>query len=333
MPEGASEPLPNDIGIVAIGRNEGQRLVNCLRSLTLTKCAIVYVDSGSTDGSIVIARELGANVVNLDLNIPFTAARARNAGFASLLMAMPSLKYVQFIDGDCILDAEWINVAGKFLDENPGVACVCGRLNERFPNASFYNALCDAEWDTPIGETTQCGGIAMFRVESLKAVGGYRDDLIAGEEPELCVRLRENNWKIVRIDHAMASHDADIHRFGQWWNRSVRAGHAYANIVYIHFNSPKSIWKRELARSIAWGFLLPCIILAIFLYSWPLGVAAVALYPAQVVRIMLRSRMQPLEGFKYSVLLVATKFSEAFGALRFFYRQATGQTQKLIEYK
>ena len=333
MPEETAQPPRNEIGIVAIGRNEGQRLVSCLRSLSETKRAIVYVDSGSTDGSVAIARKMGADVVNLDMNIPFTAARARNAGCASLLKVVPALKYVQFVDGDCFLDAEWINAAGRFLDENPGVACVCGRRKERFPNASFYNMLCDAEWDTPIGEATQCGGDAMFRVGSFTAVGGYRGGQIAGEEPELCIRLRENNWKIVRLDHAMTSHDADIHRFGQWWNRSVRAGYAYASVVFIHFNSPKSIWKRQLARSIAWGFLLPCAILVCFLYFWPLGAAALALYPLQIVRTMFRCGMKPLQGLRYSFLLMVTKFSEALGIMKFFYQLATGKAQRLIEYK
>lgn len=70
-------------GVVVIGRNEGERLRQCLRSLLPTVVA-VYVDSGSTDGSAKWARDNGAEVVDLDASVPFTAARVRNAGFQRL---------------------------------------------------------------------------------------------------------------------------------------------------------------------------------------------------------------------------------------------------------
>ena len=70
----------NRIGIVVIGRNEGGRLIRCLTSLKENK-QLVYVDSGSTDSSVIEARRRGAEVVELNMEIPFTAARARNEGF------------------------------------------------------------------------------------------------------------------------------------------------------------------------------------------------------------------------------------------------------------
>src|SRR5689334_4384058 len=73
------------IGVVAIGRNEGERLRVCLESALRASPDVVYVDSGSTDGSVAMAKQLGVHVVELDLTIPFTAARARNAGFEKLV--------------------------------------------------------------------------------------------------------------------------------------------------------------------------------------------------------------------------------------------------------
>jgi glycosyltransferase involved in cell wall biosynthesis len=54
------------VGVVVIGRNEGERLKRCLISATTQSTRVVYVDSGSSDNSPAIARDLGADVVDLD---------------------------------------------------------------------------------------------------------------------------------------------------------------------------------------------------------------------------------------------------------------------------
>jgi glycosyltransferase involved in cell wall biosynthesis len=81
--------MTHDIAAIAIGRNEGERLVRCFASLQGRVGLIVYVDSGSTDGSVAAAQDSGAEVVALDLSVPFTAARARNAGLARVLELAP----------------------------------------------------------------------------------------------------------------------------------------------------------------------------------------------------------------------------------------------------
>ena len=145
------------IGAVVIGRNEGRRLEVCLRSVAKQLQDVVYVDSGSSDGSVDLARSLGATVVQLSSDDPFTAARARNAGVARLHELDGPIAYVQFIDGDCELQPQWVEKARDFLDNNPAVAVVCGRRRERYPEASRYNRLCDIEWDTPVGPIDSCG--------------------------------------------------------------------------------------------------------------------------------------------------------------------------------
>ena len=230
--------IANELGIVAIGRNEGQRLINCLNSIRAeAKVPTVYVDSGSTDRSSEAAAGLGVTVVNLDMARPFTAARARNEGYAALLKLQPNTRFVQFIDGDCELVSGWLETALEFFAQRSDVAVVCGRRRERHPETSIYNRLCDVEWDTPIGEATACGGDAMIRAEALQAARGYRNELIAGEEPEFCLRLRKLGWKIWRLDAEMTRHDAAMTRFAQWWRRTVRSGYAYAEIAQLHKNS------------------------------------------------------------------------------------------------
>ncbi|MEO9123976.1 MAG: glycosyltransferase, partial [Microcoleus sp.] len=201
------------IGLVAIGRNEGVRLEACLQSAIDKVALVVYVDSGSTDGSLELARSLGADTVELDLSTPFTAARARNEGFARLLELAPDIEFVQFVDGDCEVVDGWLDRAQRELTACPDVAAVCGRRRERYPEATIYNQLCDIEWDTPVGETKACGGDSMMRSAAFEQVEGFNPTLIAGEEPELCVRLRQKDWKIIRLDAEMTLHDAQMTSF------------------------------------------------------------------------------------------------------------------------
>lgn len=321
------------VGVVAIGRNEGERLRACLASIIPGAAVAVYVDSGSTDGSTAMARAAGAEVVDLDMGKPFTAARARNAGFQSLIAMAPGLAYVQFVDGDCEVSPTWIAQAVGFLESHPPVVAVCGRRRERFADRSVYNLLCDLEWDTPVGPAKACGGDVLMRVEAFKQVGGYREGLIAGEEPELCIRLRARGGSIWRIDAEMTLHDAAMTRFSQWWKRSTRAGFAFAEGARLHGAPPERHWVRESRSAWVWGLLIPLgtVLGALVWGGWAL--LTLLIYPLQMLRLFLRSGGDLKDRAWRAVFTVLGKFAEAFGQVKFVVRQWSGGAARLIEYK
>ncbi len=318
----------NRIAAVIIGRNEGARFLECLTSLPNDLARVIYVDSGSTDGSVQAAKAQGAGVVELDMSLPFTAARARNAGLE--LLFDTEIDFVQLIDGDCALREGWIEAACAALEENPTWAVVCGRRRERHPDTSVFNALCDHEWDTPVGPAKACGGDALMRLSALQHVGGYDPSLIAGEEPDLCVRLRQHGWHIERLDAEMTWHDADMHRFDQWWRRTQRAGHAFAEGAALHGNPPERHWVVETRRALIWGAALPVIaILGLFWSPWVLLVLLV--YPAQILRLGLKGR--GAGRWARAIFTVLGKFPEAQGALGYYLSRLRGTKRGLIEYK
>lgn len=252
----------NDPGFVIIGRNEGARLALSIDSVQRETSLVVYVDSGSSDGSVSFAKARGLPVVELDPALPFTAARARNAGFGWLMRCHPELEFVHFIDGDCELVPGWLDRAMLAIRSDDRLAAVCGRRRERDPKASPYNGLCDHEWDTPIGLRETCGGDALFRTAPLRSVGGFREDLIAGEEPDLCHRIRKRGWLIRRIDADMTVHDAAMTRFSQWWQRNRRSGYATAEALALRGKGNRPLCKAA-ASNVLWA-LPPMWIL------WPL---------------------------------------------------------------
>lgn len=330
------QPTTRIEGCVVIGRNEGARLVSCLQSVGNHADWVVYADSGSCDGSPDAARRMGVHVVELDDLAPFTAARGRNAGLERLLEICPAAETVQFVDGDCALFEDWFEHARGALERHPDAAAVFGRLCERHPRKSVYNRLCDMEWNTPPGETSSCGGIAVMRVRALRECGGFDDGLIAGEEPELCFRFRQKGWKILRIDADMGLHDAAMTRFGQWWKRSVRTGHAYAECSGRHGRSPERFWVHE-TRSIAfWGLLLPAaaVLPAPLTAGWSL--VLLTAYPgltARVHRFMRRRGFSRADSFIYALFCMLGKFPQALGMLSYHAGVMTGRRRGLIEYK
>lgn len=317
----------SDIAAVAIGRNEGARLINCLDSLSGQVDRIIYVDSGSTDGSRDAARIRGADVVELDMSQPFSAALARNAGLFRLKERGAPPAYIQFLDGDCALQPGWIETARAFLEANPKAAVACGRRRERFPEASLWNRLVDAEWDTPIGQARACGGDALIRTEALLAVGGYDPGLIAGEEPELCVRLRAAGWEIWRLDAEMTLHDAAMTRFSQWWQRTRRGGYAFAQGAAMHGRPPERHCVAQLRRVLVWGLALPlATLLGLLVTPWAL--LLLLAWPVQTLR--LRRRGMP---WARATFLTLAKLPEAQGALTYLWRRLTRGRVRLIEYK
>lgn len=325
--------IKNEIGAVVIGRNEGERLRTCLESLAQHLSHIVYVDSGSTDGSVDRATKIGVTAVPLNMSQPFTAARARNAGFKALIANYPALKYVQFIDGDCQLVSGWLETAANFLEQHAEYAVVCGRRRERFPEKSLYNRLCDIEWDTPTGEANACGGDALIRVNAFVQVDGYRDDLIAGEEPELCVRLRGIGWRIWRLAEEMTLHDASITRFSQWWKRTQRSGYAFAEGAFLHGAFPERHWVKESRSAWLWAVFIPITAIVVAYFNGLAGLIILLIYPLQISRLAVLGKCLPKDNWPRAYFLVLGKFPELIGQLQFLWNRLVGNRGKLIEYK
>lgn len=316
------------VDVVLIGRNEGQRLIDALASVDGQARQLVYVDSGSTDNSVAEAQKTGATVVSLDMSVPFTAARARNAGFA----ALHAHDYVLFIDGDCSLVPGFVDAARDHLDGHDEVGLVTGWRSEMRRDESLYNQLCDWEWHRPAGEIATCGGDMMVRARIWAELGGMNPQVIAAEDDEFCQRLRKAGWQLHRIPVGMTRHDAAMSRFSQWWKRAVRTGHGFAQVSHLH----PDFFVTERRRVLVYGLALPlAILLSLFLSPW-LTVALLGLYPLNYIRTaqsLIREGLPGREAFGHALLLTLSKFPNLIGMAKYLWRYLSGSDMRIIEYK
>ena len=327
------------LGAVVIGRNEGARLETCLRSLLreVPATSIVYVDSASSDGSVALATSLGVIVHPVDPSRPMSAARSRNEGFERLLGVHPEIELVQFVDGDCEVLPGWLARGAAMLRGAEDLAAVCGRTVERHRDATIYNRLCDIEFDAPPGAAKATGGIFMIRASAFRAVGGMRVEVVAGEEPEMGLRLRAAGWRLERLGDRMVLHDSAMTRFRQWWRRSVRSGVAYAIGKHLHGRGPERFCVADVRRILLWGLVLPVLAFAL---AWSTLGISLAVYLLLVLgqssRIAWRSRRRGLpwrDAALYGASCMLAKFPQLVGLSTVRLDRWKGRAPAIVEYK
>jgi glycosyltransferase involved in cell wall biosynthesis len=327
------------LSIVIIGRNEGERLTRCLQSVSPArgvegKTELIYVDSASTDGSPQAAANFDAQVVVLHGGVQ-TAARARNVGWQRA-----SAPYILFLDGDTILHPQFIQTAGKVLQTDPSIAAVWGHRRELYPERSIYNRVLDLDWIYPAGNTDFCGGDVLMRRTALAQVEGYDPGLIAGEEPELCRRLRARGYRIVHIDAPMTRHDLNMTRFSQYWRRAMRAGYAYCEVSSRFHGSGDPMWLQESRGNVRRGsfwiaWLVAGLVLLVLRSVWILPWFALLI--ALPVRSAWKARSRA-PGQKTLLLLYGfhsqlQQIPILVGQLRYFLNRHSGKQGTRIEYK
>ena len=329
---------PGSLAVVIIGRNEGERLTRCLRSVaamkqSLGEFAVIYVDSNSGDDSVARARAAGACVLELSPG-PTTAARGRNAGWRTT-----DATFILFLDGDTVLHPEFLGKAlAQFHDSRTAV--VWGHRRESAPKSSIYNRVLDLDWIYPAGVSEFCGGDALIRRDVLQEVGGYDENLIAGEEPEMCRRITGRGYRIMHLDCPMTAHDLAMTSFRQYWKRAMRAGFAYASVSERFRKSAAPLWRQEARRNVRQATLLLsvpplAVLLALRLESWiPVAVITFCLF-LLMFRTARRSAWKcPREPFTTILYSAHSHFQQIpilMGQLKFY--TARHREHRLMEYK
>jgi cellulose synthase/poly-beta-1,6-N-acetylglucosamine synthase-like glycosyltransferase len=327
-----------DVSVVVIGRNEGRRLERCLASVQAAywgwlRHEVVYVDSHSSDGSPAVAARLGARVYGLG-DAPPCAAAGRNIGWRAARAPL-----VLFLDGDTLLEPGFVQQAWPTLLD-PAVVAVWGHRRESAPAQSIYTRVLDLDWVFAPGRVDYFGGDALVRRAALEAVGGFDDALVAGEEPELCRRLRERGGAIEHLDTPMTRHDLAVTTLRAWWTRAERAGLAYAQVAARYAGSADPLWQREARRNRVHGtaLLLAPLATAAAFWAHPLAgagllLAGLALWARSARRCRWKCADDPVLSWLYAAHSHLQQLPILAGQWRWWRLQRARRAPTLIEYK
>lgn len=214
MSEGASATQRSvDVSAILIARNEEGVIARAMeavlqaldrgKTLGLFELYEVWlVDSASTDRTVEIASRYPVSIARLRSNWPLSAAAGRATG-----ARLTSGGILFFVDGDYVLDAEWLRHAWKFL-ANPKVGGVTGWDLDEVSGETILAKRWNSVRKEDIPPTTDVDSIAsgLIRHEAYREVGGIHPYLYGAEDRDLGGRLRGAGWRIVKTQEPMGVH-------------------------------------------------------------------------------------------------------------------------------
>lgn len=329
-----------DISVVIIGINVERYIGNCIRAVQnqhydRDKIQIIYVDGGSSDHSVDIAGSFSqVEIICLDNPHP-TPGRGRNAGFA-----VAKAPLVQFLDADSYVHPSWMKTAAAHIKDN--VAAVWGGLEERYPEKNIFHVVGNLEWQESARQNYQqggkrltryFGGNVLVRADAIAQAGGFDETLVAGEDPDMSYRVRQNGWHILRISDEMVSHDLNMNSWRQYFRRAMRSGYAYAEIGLRYRRHVEKLYFREFLRIILRTILiLPLMVLGLFpaVTLFALGMIVFLIF-RPFMRIAEYKRSHDISWGRaaaYATHLSLAIFPQFAGILRYFYGRFTGNGLK-----
>ncbi len=197
------------VSIVIIAKDEERFIDRCIRSCIeaaedLLNTQIILVDSLSSDATVSIAQRHDIDIYQLSGEGLLSPAAGRYVGYTH-----SHGEYVFFVDGDMVVDRNWLGFAVPFLEAHPEVSGIGGmrpnvfedELNRAIRAGSVAGSGIRAE---PV--TVLEGGAALFRRSSLDAAGPHNPFLKSGEEAELSFRLQSCGFTVVRVNVPMIYH-------------------------------------------------------------------------------------------------------------------------------
>ncbi len=204
----------NLLDIVIIGKNEEKVLqktfTSVIKACTIfekefkNKPNVIYIDSNSTDSSILIAKR--NSIKYKVITGETTPAIGRIEGVTET-----NSKYIFFLDGDTEVDENWLVEGVQFLEQNEKVAGVGGRLTFNIYNSTSKLMWSnDNYWNTSSSVENIYDGVGGTFLYSRKAYlksGGFSTRYVNTEEFDLMLKIIARGYEVKRLNIPMAIHN------------------------------------------------------------------------------------------------------------------------------
>lgn len=190
------------VAIVIPARNEADYLSRCLQALALQDypadhIEIILSDNGSTDATAEIARTHGINVLHHPQG---RVGAVRNSGARAT-----SSQILAFVDADCVTHTNWLSAAVSAL-ATPGVG-VAGGGYLADPRGTWVQHAWAPTRPAPTAEVAALpGGSIVVERELFSALGGFNEQLSAGEDDDFCRRVRDRGLKVLAVEASCVIH-------------------------------------------------------------------------------------------------------------------------------
>ncbi len=179
--------------------NSEKTIKNCLESILAITKNIVMVDSGSTDGTINIAKKYSIKLLKSK-----NLANGRNVALNDC-----RTKYIAYIDSDVIIKKDWLEKIMPFAKKD--VAGINGRLVEKYQEYlpdSWRAFHLSQDWgDKAISPEFLFGSNVLFQKDALEKAGGFDEKYGTNyEDVDISLRLKSANYKLAHCPDALCYH-------------------------------------------------------------------------------------------------------------------------------
>lgn len=190
------------VAVVVPARNESAFIDKCLAALIAQSypsnlLSVTVVDNESIDDTHAIATARGIRVVSIG-NV--LVGEVRNFG-----ARLSHSDVIAFVDADCVVGCDWVRAAVDAL-RDPVVGAVGGDCLSNSAGTWVETAWKDTSPSQAARVSALPGASMAFRRTTFESVGGFNGNLSAGEDDDICARVRSQKLEIVAIPACQSVH-------------------------------------------------------------------------------------------------------------------------------
>lgn len=182
-------------------------VLNALFRQTHKNIEVIVIDDGSADDTARIASNFPCKLIKLKKNSGI--ARARNAGLKEA-----TGDFIYFLDSDCIPNEDCLALLLMEIESESDIGIVGGSGVDKYMDKNWVAlAYYVSEWyDCSPGLKKEYRNFLrtanlLVKSEVIAKVGGFNEDIFAGEDFDFCVRARNQGYKLVYLPEAIIVHD------------------------------------------------------------------------------------------------------------------------------